>query len=241
MKPKKNPKAELESRRPFFFLTGISIALVLAIMAFQWRTELNIIKDKGIDFSFNEDANEIPRTLRKMPQKPKPKLEVNKEKLAIVKDIFKDIMTLDEPDFLELGDEGDLGDEPVEIGIETDEEVETLPFILVEQIAMPLSCKDLGTRDEQIACLNQWMASYIRSEVKYPELARQMGLYGKVWITFVVGTSGKIVSAELARGEHDILNQEAMRVIESMPKWLPASQKRRKVKMTMTVPINFSF
>ena len=237
MKPKKNPKANLESRRPFFFLTGVSIALVLAIVAFQWRTELVIIKDNLSAYSLDADINQTPITVREMPKKPKPKLEVNKQKLAIVDDIFKDIMKLSEPDFLDAGEDGE---EPEEIGIEYDDDIEVIPFILVEQIAMPPSCKDLGTRDEQVECLNQWMSNYIRSEVKYPTLARQIGLYGKVWVTFVVGTSGEIVSAELARGQHEILNQEAIRVIESMPRWLPASQKRKKVKMTMTIPINFS-
>lgn len=241
MKPKKNPKAQLENRRSFFFLTGLSIALVLAIGAFQWRTELQIIKDSLTTSMNNIDEAEIPRTVRAVREKPKPEPKVNKDKLAIVDDIFQDEPKLDPIKLIDFGDSFEDGLEDITMEEYGNDVIETIPFVVVEQIAMPISCRELGTRDEQIQCLNEWMSNYIKKEVSYPELARQLGLYGKVWVTFVVGRSGEIVSAKLARGEHDILNEEAIRVIQSMPNWIPASQKKKKVRMTMTIPINFSF
>lgn len=242
MKSKKSPKAELETRRPFFFLTGLSLALIMAIVAFQWRTELIVIKDSLITGQIEDNSFEIPRTVRPAPEKPKVQTKFNKDKIALVDDIFKNEPKLDLKDLIDLGDEGQDEEGVEDIGQDIDwEEIETIPFVVVEQIAMPQSCKDLGTRDEQIECLNEWMANYIRSEVKFPSIARQMGLSGKVWVTFVVGRSGNIVSTEIARGEHEVLNNEALRVIESMPKWIPASQKKKEVRMTMTIPINFSY
>lgn len=241
MKPKKNPKAQLENRRPIFFLTGLSFAIVLTIVAFQWKTELLSLKDNFASEITQFELEDIPRTVRPAPKKPKPVI-TNNEKLAIVDDILKTDPILEIPDLDDLTGETEEGVEIIgqEDGWD-DEDVETIDFVFVEQIAVPSSCREAGTREEQVKCLNQWMANYISKEVRYPEIARINGLTGKVWITFTVGVTGEIISADLIRGEYDILNKEALRAISSMPKWDPASQRKKEVRMTMTIPINFSF
>lgn len=240
MLPKKNQKAELESKRPMFFLTGISIAIVAVIIAFQWTSEKKIVIPQEPNISDGITVVEIPTTVRDMPEIPKQKKEVvNNEIIKIVDDLFKN-EKLDLPEIFD--DPTDIENGLAEIdGAEVGEAIETIPFILVEKVALPESCQHLTDRDEQVACLNQWMNNYIRKETKFPELAYSIGIRDKVYVNFIISETGTVESVKLARGEYDILNDEALRVIRAMPKIVPASQKNKPVRMSMTVPINFTY
>lgn len=83
------------------------------------------------------------------------------------------------------------------------------------------------------------LRKFLASEVKYPEQAKEMGLSGKVFVQFVVNSDGYVSSTEIARGEHDVLNEEAMRVVRMLPKWTPGKQRGKAVSVYYTVPINF--
>lgn len=83
------------------------------------------------------------------------------------------------------------------------------------------------------------LRSFIASAVKYPAEAQQKGIQGKVYINFVVGKTGSIATAKVARGVAPSLDQEAIRVIESMPAWIPGKQKGVSVDVSYTIPINF--
>ena len=60
-----------------------------------------------------------------------------------------------------------------------------------------------------------------------------------MYVSFVIAENGEIEDVKTVRGEYDVLNQEAERVLRNMPKWNPARQFTRNVKMRMTVPVNF--
>ena len=83
------------------------------------------------------------------------------------------------------------------------------------------------------------MQNFIKSRVKYPEYAIQMGDQGKVYVKFVVEKSGYINHISIARGVTEELNQEAMRVIKSMPRWNPGMQRGEPVRTRVVVPIVF--
>jgi TonB family protein len=80
---------------------------------------------------------------------------------------------------------------------------------------------------------------FIAQNVKYPKIAKEQGIQGKVYVMFVVSESGKVENAEVVRGADPYLNQEALRVINSMPEWKPGKQRGVPVKVQYTVPINF--
>ena len=83
------------------------------------------------------------------------------------------------------------------------------------------------------------LKKFIASAVQYPAEAQQKGIQGKVYINFVVTKTGSIANAKVARGIAPSLDQEALRVVESLPTWIPGKQKGENVDVSYTIPINF--
>lgn len=87
---------------------------------------------------------------------------------------------------------------------------------------------------------DQALFEYIQKNIKYPALARENGITGRVFVGFVVGKEGKIREVKVIRGLWSGCDDEAVRVIKSMPDWKPGKQNGRAVDVSYTVPINFT-
>jgi len=99
-------------------------------------------------------------------------------------------------------------------------------FVIVED--MPeYPGGDLALRDD-IAAL-----------VKYPEAAKDNGIQGKVYVSFIVKKDGSVANSRIARGVDPSLDKEALRVVNNLPKWKPGIQRGTAVNVSYTVPINF--
>lgn len=83
------------------------------------------------------------------------------------------------------------------------------------------------------------LRKYIGNAIKYPEVAQEKGIQGKVYVTFVVTKEGTIADCKIARGVDPSLDQEALRVVNGLPKWQPGKQRGQAVNVQYTVPINF--
>ena len=83
------------------------------------------------------------------------------------------------------------------------------------------------------------LIEYISNNVKYPDDAAKKKVEGKVFVTFVVDTDGKITDVSLLRKVFPSLDAEAIRVISGMPNWIPGKQKGQVVRVKYTVPIIF--
>jgi TonB family protein len=83
------------------------------------------------------------------------------------------------------------------------------------------------------------LRKYIANAIKYPVIAQENGIQGKVYVTFVVSKDGSVANAKIARGVDPSLDQEALRVVNALPKWKPGMQKGKAVSVSYTVPINF--
>ena len=83
------------------------------------------------------------------------------------------------------------------------------------------------------------MIKFIQTNVHYPDSARDQEIQGKVYVTFVVDTTGNVIDVSIIRGVHPLLDKEALRVVKAMPKWKPATQKGKPVKVKQNLPINF--
>ncbi len=81
---------------------------------------------------------------------------------------------------------------------------------------------------------------YITRSVDYPEFARENGIEGRVYVTFVVDKNGQVANARIARGVDPSLDQEALRVVNNLPNWKPGVQRGEPVNVSFTVPINFT-
>ena len=86
---------------------------------------------------------------------------------------------------------------------------------------------------------------FITENLRYPEEAKANGMSGKVFVQFVINKNGEVENPQIARGVEPALNKEAIRVIQSLPKWKPGQNKSkwdnewRPVRVSFTIPVDF--
>jgi protein TonB len=83
--------------------------------------------------------------------------------------------------------------------------------------------------------------AFVYSTMKYPKIALENGIYGQVFIKFMVTKTGKVSNAKISRGVDPSLDKEALRIVNSMPKWTPGQQNGEMVDVAYELPINFTF
>ena len=81
---------------------------------------------------------------------------------------------------------------------------------------------------------------YLKDNIKYPQMARESGIQGTVYITFVVERNGSVTDVKVLRGIGGGCDEEAIRVIENMPKWNPGKQRGKPVRVQFNMPIKFT-
>ena len=129
--------------------------------------------------------------------------------------------------------------EVIEIIEEVEEaEDEIFNFAVVENKPYFPGCENLATEDEKFMCFNQNIMQHIGEKFEFPELARQMGIQGKVYVNFVIEKNGEVSNVTIARGVDKLIDDEAIRVIKLLPAFIPAKQRGKPVRMQYTVPIN---
>ena len=131
---------------------------------------------------------------------------------------------------LNLEDDADLGVEIKEYIEQVEEEVveeEAIPFQLVE--TKP------GFMGGDANAFSKW----VNERLQYPEIAKENGIQGRVLLQFVVGADGSVSNVKVVRGVDPSLDKEAVRVVQSSPKWSPGKQRDRAVKVTYTFPVIF--
>lgn len=84
------------------------------------------------------------------------------------------------------------------------------------------------------------LRKFIANHIEYPAEAQENGIQGRVYVTFVVDKNGEVANAKIARGVDPALDKEALRVVNSLPKWIPGKQRGQTVNVSYTVPINFA-
>ena len=100
-------------------------------------------------------------------------------------------------------------------------------FIIVEQSA--------SFQGGDVKKFGEWVAQ----NLKYPDIAIKKGISGKVFVQYAINTSGEVVDVKVVRSANPLLDEEAVRVIKSSPKWEPAKQYGKNVKQQFTMPIAF--
>ena len=223
MQLKKSPKASLEDKKLTYVLMGLVLVLSICYVAFEW-TEKEVTKYEvnDTDFFFEEEID-IQQTSQETPPPPPPPAVQEVEVLNVVED---DV----EVETIEINTEDDKDVEvviapPVEAPVE--EEEEEVIFMVVE--SMP-----------EFPGGQQALFKYLAENVKYPVIAQENGIQGRVICQFVVNKDGSIVEVVAVRSSGEAsLDKEAIRVIKSMPKWKPGKQRGKPVRVKYTVPVNF--
>ena len=223
MQVKKSEQASLEKDKLVYVLMGLVFTLSLVYAALEW-TEREVTKYEVTDteFLFEEEV-EIQQTSQETPPPPPPPAVQEVEVLNVVEDNV-------ETESIEVNTEDDKETEvviaaPVEAPVE--EEEEEVVFMVVE--SMP-----------EFPGGQQALFKFLSENVKYPVIAQENGIQGKVICQFTVNKDGSIVDVQVVRSGGDpSLDKEAVRVIKTMPKWKPGKQRGKPVRVKYTVPVNF--
>lgn len=85
----------------------------------------------------------------------------------------------------------------------------------------------------------QAMYTFFGQNIRYPAEASKQNIQGKVFLTFVIGSDGKVRKVEVLKGVHSSVDAEAMRVINTMPKWTPGKKDGKNVAVQFNLPISF--
>ena len=225
MKNKKSIKADLERKKVLFFEFGLCAALALTLMAFEFigpREESDSVLP-GISEPEFEIAIDITR--REKPENPLP--PAPKKPSA----------------FLELIDNNTpMGDDPVfDIGIDDTLEV----LIPVDNIADEPETDDrfiaVPEVDPAFPGGDEALYAYLRSHLVYPRTAIEAGIEGTVVVEFVVERDGSLSNVVVKRKVAPSLDEEAVRVVKSLPAWTPGKQKGKAVRSIFRIPIVFTF
>ena len=215
MEPKKNPDISLEKKKGLFFQIGLVITLVIVLGAFEWKSYDKVAYNLG---QLNlDDLEEEIIPITKQEVKPPPPPPPPPEVIEIVED---DVEIEDE---IEIEDTE--SDEDVEIEIEEEDDEE---FFMVVENMPEFPGGDLG------------LMKYIQKNVKYPAIAKEYNITGKVYVSFIVDKKGSVTNVKIVRGVDKNLDAEAMRVVKSLPKYQPGKQRGKSVRVMFTIPINFT-
>lgn len=113
--------------------------------------------------------------------------------------------------------------------------------ILIRAQQMPLfgDCSDIVDKGQRDLCSTKAILSFIRDNIKYPEIAKEIGLTGKVVAKFVISKTGEVTDIEILRDLGAGTGTEVLRVLNKMPNWKPGKQNMRPVRVQMIVPVKF--
>ncbi|HHB52122.1 MAG TPA: energy transducer TonB [Saprospiraceae bacterium] len=218
MEIKKSKKARLDLHSRTFFLIGLAISLSVVFYAFEYKSEterMELPKSTTV-IDWNEAV--IENTERPQPKKiPKivfstPEIVDNNTKLPD-EDIIVYSKDIDELDNIDYGDD------------EYEEYIE--PFI------------EFPTEYPQFPGGDEAMQSFLKGNIHYPQMAIDYNSEGTVYVQFTVGANGKVRDVKVLRQADPLLEEEAIRVVESMPPWKPAKQGTISVATYMRIPIRF--
>ncbi len=222
---KKSPKADLEGQKLTYILMGFVVALAILFVAFEGTDhEVTKYEVEQVDeaLEFEEEIEQTIQEDQTPPPPPPPAPEVIEE-IEIVED-DKETETVE---FTTEDDEKTVQEvvaAPVQI--EEEEEEDNVVFQVVE-------------KNPEFPGGTKALFEYISGEMKYPRIAAENNIQGRVVCQFTVWKDGTIKDIAVVRGVDPSLDREAIRVIQSMPKWTPGKQRGKAVNVRFTLPIMF--
>lgn len=224
MEPKKNPKHNLDHKRPLFFVIGLLVAILAVISAFEWKSQY-----EPIDLSYSEIIDEpimyMPQTIQKQPEPPKPKVK----KQVVAKAPSTKIVEID----------NNLLEKFQEELFKPDDIIETIEAPVIPAEVAPIH-NDLV--ESSASYPGGWKAfnQYIAENIQFPKHAVNMRIDGKVFVQFTINKDGTISDIEIVRGLGFGCDIEALRVLKTIPKkFTPARNRGVEVPVKMILPIYF--
>jgi len=231
MTPKKNPQKDLNKKSGMFFVVGLIVVLGMVYTALEWKTFDKINYDdigiNKVDIFIDEDE---PIFQLQITPKPKPPV------LPVEIEIIDNDDPNDETEIMavEVNTETEIED-PLDFNVIEEPEEVKVNWITIEEVPIFPGCEK---SEDKRACFNDMMQKHIRKNFRYPELAQELGIQGKVNTIFMINTDGSIGTIQ-KRGPHEALEKEAVRILSKLPKMTPGKQRGSAVKVSFAIPITF--
>ena len=231
MQPKKNPEADLNKNRNLYFVIGLSLVLGITWGAVEYKTYDRQLNFDGVNM-LEDDEDDIPITEQlKTPPPPPPTPPPAPEVIEIVED---------EEEVEETVIESTESDEEMiieDIVVEDDFEDIDVPFAVIEDVPIFPGCERVA-KSQRRTCFQDQMNKHIRKNFRYPDIAQEMGIQGRVYVNFIISKDGSITNIRM-RGPDKNLENEAARIIGRLPKMTPGKQRGRAVRVPFSIPITF--
>lgn len=236
MKPKKNPKADLTRRSVLFLQLGLILVLLITYGAIEWKTYDRDDIDTGQLDLGDLDDEEIPITeIQNTPPPPPPPppapeiIEVVEDEEEVEEDVIESTETTQE----EIVEVREVVEAPVE------EEIADVPFAVIENVPIFPGCENLSNNEQRKKCMSEKVQEFVQRRFN-TDLGSQLGLTGvnRVIVQFKIDKQGNITDVR-SRAPHPRLEQEAARVINSLPKMQPGKQRGKPVGVMYSLPIVF--
>jgi len=250
----KYPEVDVLNWRGTFGLVGMTIVMLLAVLAFNWTAMEEEEVVEAIEYDLESDIEVAPPRTEAPPPPPPPPPppvieEVANDVLLEDDDIEFEDMSIDDKTIVDVpppvlvSDKGDGPPPPPPPPPPKEPEMEEI-FKVVEDMPRFPGCEDIpGTKEEKKNCASKKLMAYLYANLKYPQIARENGVEGTVVIRFVVNRTGKISNAEVLRDIGAGCGAEALRVVNDMNnkvgKWIPGHQAGRPVNVMFTLPVKF--
>lgn len=226
MEIKKSPKADLEDKKQMFFLMGCVLVLAVIFVGFEWATkDVTKYDNAGVsDATFEEEI--VPVTTQPdVPPPPPPPPPAAIEELTIVDDSkdVKDVEIISTEDDSKKAQQVVVFTPPA---VEEEDPAENQIFTIVEQ-------------KPEFPGGEAALLSWIGKNIKYPVVAAENGIQGRVVCKFVVNKDGKVGNVEVIRSVDPSLDKEAIRVLSQLPPFKPGMQRGKPVRVFYIVPVMF--
>jgi protein TonB len=228
MEVKKYPQVDLERLHNLFLEVGLVVALGITFAAFEWKSQAHKVSDlKKITFQ-EAEIELIPITRQEPVRPPEPPPP---QKVVEILNLVSNDTEIEEEleiDDTEANQETMIDIKPaINMGREKEDTEDDSPvFFIVEE--MP-----------EFPGGEMALRQFIANAIKYPVIAQENGIQGKVYVSFVVGKDGQVSDAKVLRGVDPSLDKEAIRVVNSLPRWKPGKQQGKAVRVSFSVPISF--
>ena len=229
MQPKKNEKVDLTKNSSLYFVIGLSVVLLVTWQTIEWKTYKKTYDYEALNVE-DDDDEDIPITEQiKTPPPPPPPpapevIEVVEDEEEIEETVIESTETAQE--------------EIVEVEV-LEEEFEDVdvPFAIIEYVPIYPGCENVP-KSKRRDCFQEQINKHIRKNFRYPEIAQEMGIQGRVFVSFIISKDGTISNIR-KRGPDKNLEREAERIISKLPKMTPGKQRGRAVRVPFSIPITF--
>ena len=233
MELKKNPKADLTRNSGLYFVIGLALILAITWGALEYK---KYDKNELFDYTMNVDDDldeDVPMT-EQLNTPPPPPPPAAPEVIEVVEDEEEVEETIIEST--------ETNQEEVIEAVEDIEEVEEdldidVPFAVIEDVPVYPGCEG-QPKSKLRDCFQRKIQEHIRDNFRYPEIAQELGIQGRVSVMFVIQKDGSIGGIRM-RGPDKNLEKEAMRIIKKLPRMTPGKQRGRPVRVPFSIPINF--